>query len=133
MAEAPGWELTGPMGPSRLAWKNGKLWAEELAGTRYDPAVVLLDARSGEATATWSGLVSVGAKALPATARLEQVREEQTLAGRTYKTLRATLTLEFDEGRTELITWYSQGIGPLRQEQRDDGVLTHAIEYQSGP
>lgn len=132
-----GWEAAGPMGPSRLAWSSGRLIAESVPGTRFDPPIVLLDPTEPKAAWRWpangKASVTTGGRKTEATAEATQRPEDLEVGGRTFKTLRSTLTLRIDGATLELDTWFAQGIGPLRQEQRAGGVLVTALERVSGP
>lgn len=132
-----GWEMGGPMGPSRLAWSRGRLIAESVPGTRFDPPVVLLDPSEPKTTWRWpetgEAFVTSGGRVRAASAAGTQRPEDLEVGGRTFKALRSTVTLRIGGETLELDTWFAQGIGPLRQEQRAGGVLVTAIERVSGP
>lgn len=132
-----GWELNGPMGPSRLAWSRGRLVAESAPGARFDPPIPLLDASGAESKWSWpaSGEAYLTSNGRTAQAAGEgtQRKEDMEVGGRTFKTLRSTVTVRAGGKVLELDTWFAPGIGPLRQEQRLDGVLVAALERVSGP
>lgn len=133
VAGARGFELVGPMGVSRLVWKEGTLLAEDLPGTRFSPAAPLLVGRSTKASRSWRGIVRTMAGEREATGSLVQATDSLTIAGRTYDTRRTTLTIEGLGPRLELQSWFSEGIGLLRQEQRVGDQLVRSIEYLAGP
>ncbi|MBX3118148.1 MAG: hypothetical protein KF784_03720 [Fimbriimonadaceae bacterium] len=133
VAGTQGVELTGPLGSSSMAWKNGVLYADRLAGTSYSPPLPLLAADSRtidwKGTASWpmSGSVKVEA-------RLTHEAQKLKLDAREYETTRSRLQLVLDGKRSmEVTTWFAPGTGIVRQEQRTGGELDIRIDYLSGP
>ncbi|HRJ97339.1 MAG TPA: hypothetical protein PLL78_11705 [Fimbriimonadaceae bacterium] len=133
VADARGFELTGPMGVSRFVWKEGTLLAEDLPGTRFSPAVPLLVGGSVKASRNWRGIVRTMAGEREARGTLVQASDSLTIAGRGYDTRRTTLTVEGLGPRLELQSWFAEGIGLLRQEQRIGDQLVRSVEYLAGP
>lgn len=133
VADARGFELAGPMGPSRFVWKQDTLLAEDLPGTRFSPAVPLLVGGSVTASRKWQGIVRTMAGEREARGSLVQASDSLTIAGRSYDTRRTTLTVEGLGPRLELQSWFAEGIGLLRQEQRVGDQLVRSVEYLAGP
>lgn len=131
VAGVDGFELTGPLGQSRLAWKDGHLLADRLGSSRFNPPITLL-APSLKRPVDWKGQVSSLAGREDGKASLTQTSEEITLGGRKYSTLRSRLALETPRHTIELLTWFSAGTGIVRQEQRTDGRQNIAFEILSG-
>jgi hypothetical protein len=121
------------MGTSRLAWKGGALRAEELAGTRFSPAIPILVPMRQAFKKEWSGMVTTAAANQEAAATLVQVPDTISIAGRKYMAIKATLTLWIGKKQLEQTTVYGEGIGPLRQEQHVNGVQERYLDYLSGP
>ncbi len=128
-----GWIIGGNLGRSRIAWINDLLVAEELPGTRVSPAIPLLDTANHKAKREWSGVITANGRPFDGTATLYQKPETYDLAGRKYKTIKAVLTIRSGERTIELTTWYADGYGPIRQEQRTNGLQDRAMERLTGP
>lgn len=124
-----GWELTGPMGSSRLAWVGGTLVGERLAGTTFSPPVPLLAAEE----MSWEGTATTAGQARKGRGRLTISQVDVELAGRTYESTLSKLEIGFDSGTLELLTWFVADLGIIRQEQRIDGVRNRKLDYLSGP
>jgi hypothetical protein len=137
VAGARGWELASPMGGSRLAWSGGWLVAESLPGARFSPALPLLAPARPSATWNWpeagDGYATFGGTTIEARAVGRQRPETLEVGGREYETLRSTVELSAGGERIELDTWFAPGIGPLRQEQRTNGLLVGTLERVAGP
>lgn len=137
VAGVEGAELTGAMGASRLAWKGDRLLAEVLGGDRYIPPVplldlALLDQEGGPGVRSWRGFVVVRGEARDAVAQLSVTRVPP-LRDNWPSTVRSTLKIESEGEQVELLTWFAQGKGVVRQEQREDGELHRMVEWLSGP
>lgn len=133
VADVEGVELVGPMGNSRLAWKDGLLLVEDLPGTRVSPAIPMLVGTSVKAKRAWKGIARTLAGTLEATASLTQASDTVTLGGRTYEARRSELTVRGLGEPIVLTTWFYEGIGILRQEQRVGEQLVRSMEYLAGP
>lgn len=133
VAGVQGWELSGPMGASRVAWRGNKLMLEEVPGTRFAPAVPILLGDPRTAKWDWSGLVTTFGRATEGSGVIEQSPEQLTVAGRSFKTIRSTFSLDLPGKQIVIVTWFAEGVGVLRQEQRANGYLERALEYVSGP
>jgi hypothetical protein len=128
-----GYELDGPMGISRLAWRDGTLYAEALPNTRIYKPMPLLVAKVGPATRHWSGYVQTLAGNEKAEATMEQMPDSIELGARKLDTVRSNLTVKLPNKTVELDTWYARGIGPVKQDERTNGNLDVHVELLGGP
>ncbi|MCW5937330.1 MAG: hypothetical protein KIT11_08495 [Fimbriimonadaceae bacterium] len=127
---AQGWLLSGETGESRLAWKGSRLVAGELGGTVFVPPVPIF--AESERT-TWDGQVEVTGVTKPGTAELIMGKGDVRFSGRSVPARTGTLRLKSDGHEMELTSWFVEGIGIARQEQRRDGRLVRRLEYLGGP
>jgi len=128
---AEGFELSGPLGATRMAWKDGTLWAQNFGNAQAMPALPLLheDRRPSE----WKGILETAIGKERATARLTHANEKLESAGRTISTTRTQLVIKRPRSTTTLTTWFAEGIGIVRQEQRSDGEFELRLDRVSGP
>jgi hypothetical protein len=134
VAMTTGYELDGPMGISRLAWRNGTLFADELPSTRLYKSLPMLVPKDPLAKLVWSGQVETLGVSVPAHAILSQSLEPVDIGAKRVDALRADLTLSLPNNKTvELNTWYAKGIGLVRQDQRTNGNLDIHVELLGGP
>jgi hypothetical protein len=131
VAGADGFELSGPLGASRLAWRGSVLWLESLPNAGFEPAAPML-AADGTAR-NWKGEVRTLFGREPAKARLSHRFEKLTIAGRPFETLRSDLAIDRPLGATTVTTWFAKDVGILRQEQRTRGALDLRLEWVAGP
>lgn len=126
-----GWLLESDMGDSRLAWDGDTLLAAEMAGVRYTPPIPIF-APDGE---SWSGVVRTAEDEYEATATMETSRKKLDVAGRPHQTVMCVLTLDAGEEPIQLTTWFFEGLGILRQEQRSgpNQERNRRIDFVSGP
>jgi len=134
---AMGYELRGTMGVSRLAWDGGRLVASMLPHTRFNPPVLLAVAGArGDAKnpfrAGWKGNVEWFGKARPATATLEQVPDRVRIGSTEVPATLSTVRLTTEDRNVELQSWFVDGLGLVRQDQRTDGILNVRMEYLRG-
>jgi hypothetical protein len=123
-----GYRLVGPLGMSRMAWRNGRLISDSLPNTRISPPITLL-APGVKGKLLWTGAVEMLGRSFDAEATLVQVDDKVQLGARKYDSIKATLNIKMGTKNIELLTWYAPDMGPLRQEQRTDGVLNYSLEY----
>lgn len=131
VAGTEGFELSGGLGVSRLAWKRGVLWGDTFANVRAQPPLPLLSTDKGRRN--WEGTLETVFGREKARATLTHQAETKIIAGRKFDTLRAELSIERPLGTTSLITWYVPGLGIGRQEQRTRGTLELRVEWVAGP
>lgn len=126
--------LEGPLGRSVLFWNGDALYASQLPGTRFEPPLPLATALEANGPPRkWQGLLTTAFGSQSAVASLECKRESLELAGQKVRALKATLDMTTSKGTLQLTTWFLEGRGPVRQEQRADGRLERSLELLSGP
>ena len=118
-----GYELGGNMGQSRVAWKGGVLEAAQLPNATFNPPIPLVVGGKDKARTDWKGMIGAMGRGTQASAVLIQEPDKLELSGKTVNTTKATLTINGSE-KTELVTWFQNGVGPIKQEQRTNNVLT---------
>jgi hypothetical protein len=123
-----GFELGGNMGQSRLAWKDGVLLAAQLPNATFNPPIPLIVGGEAKARKEWKGLIGAMGKGSHATAVLVQEPSKDTFSGHAVQTTKSTLTIVSGAQRTELITWFKNGEGPIKQEQRTNNILVVKFE-----
>ena len=136
VSEAPvgsvqGFLLESVMGDSRLAWDGDTLVAAELPDSVYSPPIPLLASESQ----SWSGVVSTATGSATGTATLTLSKENLSIAGRQYSTVKTVLTLLAGGETIQLTTWFFPQMGILRQEQRRGPGLVRDryVEFVKGP
>ncbi|HTQ08605.1 MAG TPA: hypothetical protein VMI31_00895 [Fimbriimonadaceae bacterium] len=128
VADTAGVELASDLGPSRLAWKGNELLAERLIGTQFAPALPLVFSSGETYERPWSGRVTFVDRGSFATASESQKgNDDLTFEGRRIHCIESTIELKTAAHRIELLTWFSEGLGIVQQEQRTDGVLVLQI------
>jgi hypothetical protein len=134
-----GYELQGPMGISRLAWKSDALYASALPNARLDPPLPILLAGSGKDTRVWRGQIEALGQTSQAEALIRQEPESITHGSQRHSAIKTVINLKYSGREIELQTWYVKGIGPVRQVQRttEGQQATEqfdvAMEYLAGP
>lgn len=124
VANRKGYELAGPLGVSRLAWVGDSLLAEKLVGTQFIPPLPILFDSDETHERPWKGRVIFVDRSSPATASQSQKADDDLMfAGRKIHCTRSTVRLKTAAREVELITWFSRGLGIVRQEQRTNGTL----------
>ncbi len=127
-----GYELSGPLGVSRLVWKDGVLYASQTANAVFNPPIPLvsLDGKPRRWTGTLQALEVIS----EATAELQQKRVKGVrLRSRKVDATLATLTVTMPRGSIELQSWFQPGVGLIQQEQRTGNVLVLRMEMLGGP
>jgi len=131
--DVSGYELTGPLGTARLAWNGPRLMAETLCGTTYDPPIPLLDARLPQKPLVWSGVVMAPAAVSEAGATLTHLATDIMFASRKDAAVETILKLQAGRRRIELDSWFVDGVGLVKQEERTDDVETVRMSMTGGP
>ena len=126
-----GFELAGPMGVSRLAWKDGVLLAKQTANARFEPPIPLVTVDGKDRK--WSGRMESLGKFSQATAELIQKKEKIEVGSRQVQTVFTVLTVRKDGGTIELSSWFQPGVGLVQQEQRTGGKLILRMEMLGQP
>lgn len=128
VASAKGYEISGPLGTSRMAWNKSGLVADQLVNAQFIPALPLLAEGEESKPRKWHGRVILVDNASPASGVQSQAADDtQTYQGSKVHTVRSTVLVKTAERNIELITWYLAGVGPIRQEQRTNGTLVVAL------
>lgn len=131
VAGTEGYELTGALGVSRVAWKDGVLFADRAVNATFEPSLPLLTEDGKERT--WHGRVVAMGNVNAASARLKQEDSTVDIGGRKVKTTLATLTVQMPKGKIELASWYAPGTGLVQQEQRTNGERVIQIQMVTAP
>lgn len=137
VGDALGYELTGTMGTSRVAWRGNELVASMLSQTRFNPPLRLAVAGAkGQAKnpykAAWKGNVEWFGKARSGVAVLQQSADRVRIGSAEVPATLSVVRLATDNRTVELSSWFVDGIGLVRQEQRTDGILDVRLEYLRG-
>ncbi|MCX7800015.1 MAG: hypothetical protein N2109_06680 [Fimbriimonadales bacterium] len=137
VGRALGYELRGSMGTSRLAWDGDELVASMLPQTRFNPPIRLAVAGArGDARnpfrAVWRGNVEWFGKARAGVATLEQRPDRARIGSAEVPATLSVVRLTTENRTVELSSWFVDGIGLVRQEQRTDGILDVRLEYLRG-
>lgn len=139
VAGITGYELNGPMGLSRVAWKGEMLVATVLGNARFHPPLPLLNSIEEKQTTKWSGRMYSLGRTYEAQATLSQESTPLTREGRKYRAIKTVMLIRLPSRELEIQTWYAPGVGILNQVQRTreggEGVGRFDIEldYLSGP
>lgn len=137
VAGTNGFELQGTMGSSRVAWKEGILYAESLPNLKANPPIPILSSKAKEASSEWKGRVYAAGKTYEATATIEQNPEELQQKSRKLKTIKTVVSLILPESEIIITTWYAHNVGPISQDQvtkyGSEERFNTGLEYVSGP
>lgn len=129
-----GWRLSGPGGPSRLVWRDGGLYASQLAGTRFSPSILLMaDSKDPQFKFEWKGDVMVAHRALQATSVTTMEEDSVNLSGKDVKARKSNVVIKLGKSEITVQTWFAKGVGIVRQEERSGDLLLRSMEYISGP
>ncbi len=148
VAGADGFELSGPLGVSRLAWRGDELWADRSANVQFVPSLLLfrpsvdlsvdkskkddpIYQRYGAEVGQWEGKVIVMGHERTASAKLYERQESVEIKARKVSAILATLKLTIDRHDVELKSWYQQGVGLVQQEQRTGVTRVVRLELKS--
>lgn len=124
VANTRGFELSGPLGTSRLAWTETGLVAERLNNTQFIPPLPLVSNVDNDKGTRWKGRVINADRTTAATALQVQSNDPDTMIGvQKTATVRSTVNLKMGASELELITWFQSGQGIVMQEQRTDNRL----------
>jgi hypothetical protein len=133
VAGVTGYELSSDLGLFRLAWKNGVLVADSLAGTRFDPPLPLVRAGKGKSSDRWSGMVSYLGRTTRSIAEITQDSSTIEIGSKKMDCARVVTKLSIDQKNIEIESCFVPGIGLVEQSQHVDGLLTIGLKYQEGP
>jgi hypothetical protein len=133
VGNGPGFELSGPLGLTRMAWNGRLLVASQLAGTGFKPPIPMLDPSLPEKPVVWNGEIRGPLSSAPAQATLTHEMSTTLLAGVRQPAIKTTLSLKLSGHHLDLLTWWVRGIGIAEQTQRTDGVQDVELSWLSGP
>jgi hypothetical protein len=133
VAGTNGYEIASDLGISRLAWVGTKLVADELAGTKYDPPLPLLDSQSAPADAQWEGTVTTPAGILRGTATQSQHVDKRPASGRTGVATVSTIELKTGHNVLTLVSSYVPEVGMIQQEEHNGLLSSTSLTMTSGP
>lgn len=123
-----GFELDSALGTATVGWKGETLVGERLANAQVIPAVPLLSPTKLDKKLTWSGILAFPGGKEDATGTLTQSKTSLSIGGRKFDTIKTLLVIDTAKRQIELETYYAQGIGPVKQEQRTNGRFDLAME-----
>ncbi len=116
VAGVRGYELAGPLGVSRLGWNGDSLLVDSFANARFTPAIPILNSQLKDAH--WHGRLESLGVVQPASASLIHKKVSLSFHSRQTPAVLTILSVKLPDRTMELQTWFSEGIGILRQEQR---------------
>jgi hypothetical protein len=131
VGDGDGFELSGPMGTSRLGWNGHTLVADEAANAFFSPSIPLLT-DDGRPPAPWAGQIRVNGHTYDAKSDLVQSPKpvKMTVSGQNFSTRAAKLTVYLlpNRGKIVLDSWFQPGVGLVQQEQRTNDDLVVQIQ-----
>ncbi|QYK52302.1 MAG: hypothetical protein KF824_08530 [Fimbriimonadaceae bacterium] len=133
VGKASGIALTSRLGTTTLAWQGNHLVAGKLAGSEFFPPIPLFAPLSSNGSLDWKGKIRTAGVITSASASLKSIQTEEKIGTRTVQATETTLTLQDGKNSHELLTWFSAGLGIVRQEHRINGSLVNRLRYISGP
>jgi hypothetical protein len=129
VAGTRGVELTSDLGASHMAWVGNALVADRLINAQFEPPLPLVYSTAETYERPWKGKVTFIETSWPARATQSQSTDDDlTFEGHKLHCVRSVVKLQSEKGSIELITWFSDGIGIVQQEQRTDGKLVLKLE-----
>lgn len=128
VAGSRGVELGGPMGISRVAWKDGTLYASLLGGTRFVPPIPILVAAAPDKAITTKTMAETEGVQRQARVTLVHSKEKIKIGTRDVETVRTLLTLNTDANVITVETHYADGSGMVRQQQHVDGQFDLSLD-----
>ncbi|MHB8635649.1 MAG: hypothetical protein ACYC96_04155 [Fimbriimonadaceae bacterium] len=131
--DVSGYEVTGPLGVDRLAWRGPQLIAETLCNTTFNPPIPLLDSRLPRSPVLWSGAVTAPASVVHATGTLTETATDTVFASHKTAAVKSVLQLNLGRRRLELDSWFVAGVGLVKQEERANDVETERVAMTGGP
>jgi len=126
----PGFRLEGPSGPSRLAWKGGALFAAELSGTRFTPAIRVVQ---GEPKSTWKGTITAMGSTESAQATIEESETKFSLGGQSLPAIKSVITFTIGAQKRVVTFTFARSLGLVSQEESDGFTMSRQLTYSSGP
>jgi hypothetical protein len=133
VGDSLGFVLSTPVGETLMAWQQSQLVVGRAGGTGFHPPVPIYDSNLGEGKVQWMGQMIVSGTIRKAHAELRQRRERLDSAGKSFDCVKTDVMIATPEGKVDLTTWLSPGVGIVRQEQRNNGKFVVRIEWINGP
>lgn len=127
-----GWRISGEKGDLRLAWNRQRLVASELSAAQFDPPITLIKTDAKAGSWKWHGTIRSRGFEAASTAECLQQPDRIKIAGNERACLLTIIRLQFRGNNIELRSWFQDGIGIVRQEQRVDDKLIVALEWIGG-
>lgn len=128
VAGAKGFELAGEHGVSRLAWKDGVLYAERWADATLSPPMPILGPEEDHVVRSWSGTVTYAGKSESGTATIRQAPVKVDVGGKKYSVRQSQIKVDMPSKTLEVVTDFAPGIGIVRQEQRTNLKFNLSLE-----
>lgn len=123
-----GYVIESEMGKSILVWKEGRLLASRLGGTRFSPPIPILaegDIKNGIRTKT---AVEFGGLKEQGVAVLTQSNDKLTIEGKEANVVRATVIFQTPSREVRTISTYAPGKGLIQQQQLTDGRFDLSLD-----
>lgn len=133
VAGTTGYEVSGPRGTSRLAWKGDALVAESFPNARFQPPLTILVSGDTTAVRHWKGSVIHLGVATDAVATLTQSEVDDRLGSRKVKALQTVLEIQTSDKTLEITSAYTPQVGLLRQRQTTNGRFDVALASLGSP
>lgn len=130
VGDSDGWVLSGLGGETTLAWDGCILRAGQLGAMTFDPPIAILQADKVDVKWNYSGKVT--SRTLPGKADVSVVQEAFEIEGESKSAgRRVTMTVETGDGSIEIVTVFSQGVGIVSQEQRNEGRTVSSVRLMN--
>ncbi len=133
VASCKGYQLLSHSGTLELAWKGTTLYLAKTPNIRFIPSLTWLDVSTTHCQNTWKGTVRYLGNLYSTEINITQSEDMILFKGSNVKTLKVILTTLIEGKNIELITWFSQNLGIIQQQQRTNGTLNISQEYLNGP
>ncbi len=133
VGDSNGWRLNSGWGETHLAWQDNSLISSLLGGTRYDPPLPILSNLAATQRKEWKGDIILAGKRIQANGYITTSITDTRVGSLELPSIQSTLKLNLGKDEQEILTWFVQDYGIVRQEQRKNGLLVNRISYLSGP
>ncbi|MFM9872310.1 MAG: hypothetical protein ACKVQS_02455 [Fimbriimonadaceae bacterium] len=133
VGQVEGFTLTSDIGDSALAWKNNQLITSRLANSEFFPPLpIYANINEGEVI-NWKGTIRASGSAKSAKGELKVKQVDEDIDNKKLHLYVGQVTLQIENERHEITTWFQSGKGIFRQEHRINDTLATQIKYVSGP
>lgn len=123
-----GYLLASESGNTKMAWSRNSLVVSQIGGIEFYPPLTLLKPLEGKTSWTYTGTIKTPFAEESSRIRISQEPAELTIGGISHPTILVTLTMFFQNQNIEWKTWFAEGRGILRQEQRNNGRFALSLE-----